>query len=454
LDKLSTIRQPPLPYKGRRSRTLLLLLAIGLFIPGAFVVWRVGIYWRVCSRLKAFHQAGYPASMAELQQIYYSPVPDTENNALYFIAALKNLQSTNGFKSSVPLWIGPSGYELADDSALLSPEGSKTARRFLSQNAEVLNNLRKIPPGETARYQLDFSNRLANARFHLIKAQDGVRLLLLAAMSSGGTSNTDLAATDLNAAMRLTQSLGDEPMVMSQMTRIKCDLMIIPCLERILARNRLAESQLFSLANSFQHLEFTNAMERAMAGDRCDGIYLFTSPAFFHANSNRHALYVIMKLTGYMDSDFNHYLKLMADEVAVARMPLPQRLDAAKNLDQRVDDGVSKLHLMTSMMIPHFYRAHVAQAEDVARIDIARTVLAIERYRLSNKDHLPASLQELVPAYLGAVPADPFDGRPIRYNRLPKGYLIYSVGEDGVDNGGAEWNEETKTGDITFTVER
>jgi hypothetical protein len=37
---------------------------------------------------------------------------------------------------------------------------------------------------------------------------------------------------------------------------------------------------------------------------------------------------------------------------------------------------------------------------------------------------------------LRAVPADPFDGRPLRYVRRPGVVAVYSVGADGTDDGG------------------
>ncbi len=35
------------------------------------------------------------------------------------------------------------------------------------------------------------------------------------------------------------------------------------------------------------------------------------------------------------------------------------------------------------------------------------------------------------------MPLDPFDGQPLRYKVVADGVLIYSVGLDGVDDGGA-----------------
>ena len=35
------------------------------------------------------------------------------------------------------------------------------------------------------------------------------------------------------------------------------------------------------------------------------------------------------------------------------------------------------------------------------------------------------------------MPADPFDGAPLRLRRVPGGLVVYTVGPDGVDDGGS-----------------
>lgn len=66
--------------------------------------------------------------------------------------------------------------------------------------------------------------------------------------------------------------------------------------------------------------------------------------------------------------------------------------------------------------------------------------LAIRLYKADHQGALPGSLSQLVPAYLSAVPSDPFDpaNGPIRY--LPKHDppVLYSVGPNGKDDGGSE----------------
>ena len=95
----------------------------------------------------------------------------------------------------------------------------------------------------------------------------------------------------------------------------------------------------------------------------------------------------------------------------------------------------------------------------MAQIEVAATALAVQRYRLAHRE-LPETLDHLVPVYLAAVPADPFDGAPLRYRRTDRGFVVYSVGEDGKGNGStgrrpAEGGKSDASAyDITFTVER
>jgi hypothetical protein len=74
--------------------------------------------------------------------------------------------------------------------------------------------------------------------------------------------------------------------------------------------------------------------------------------------------------------------------------------------------------------------------------------LAVRCYELERGD-LPDTLEQLVPAYLPQVPRDPYDGNPLRYSKRAK--RIWSVGEDLVDDGGADRgiDDGTESGDET-----
>ena len=85
-------------------------------------------------------------------------------------------------------------------------------------------------------------------------------------------------------------------------------------------------------------------------------------------------------------------------------------------------------------------------ARNLAARRLAAAAVAVRLYRVDHDGKLPPTLADLVPAYLPAVPADPMrpDGGPIGYAPTyappgggPPSPRVYSVGRDGVDDGGA-----------------
>jgi hypothetical protein len=61
--------------------------------------------------------------------------------------------------------------------------------------------------------------------------------------------------------------------------------------------------------------------------------------------------------------------------------------------------------------------------------------LALRCYQ-SDQGHPPSGLNELVPKYLERMPSDPFSGKPMVFRTTGTNWLLYSVGEDGMDDGG------------------
>jgi len=85
-------------------------------------------------------------------------------------------------------------------------------------------------------------------------------------------------------------------------------------------------------------------------------------------------------------------------------------------------------------------RQSLQKAETRQRIIIARErllagELALRCYQ-SEQGRVAARLDDLVTNYLSEVPQDPFSGRPLIYRAQGTNWLLYSVGPDGVDDGG------------------
>jgi hypothetical protein len=77
------------------------------------------------------------------------------------------------------------------------------------------------------------------------------------------------------------------------------------------------------------------------------------------------------------------------------------------------------------------------------------SLLTIElnlRCYLADHGQPPATLDELVPRYLKTLPSDPFSGKPLIYRPQGTNWLLYSVGPDGVDDGGMPAGRSTLRG--------
>jgi hypothetical protein len=147
----------------------------------------------------------------------------------------------------------------------------------------------------------------------------------------------------------------------------------------------------------------------------------------------------------------------MEKSIWLAALPPPGSLALTNYLESADTVARKKLDILSLIVLSSLSGTIVSEARTQAFIKLASTALAVERFRL-DRGRLPGDLKELTPQFIAAVPTDPFDGAPLRYRRLARGYVIYSVDADGHDDGGREPPERKKitdktSYDLTFIVE-
>ena len=71
------------------------------------------------------------------------------------------------------------------------------------------------------------------------------------------------------------------------------------------------------------------------------------------------------------------------------------------------------------------------------QLELARLTMALAAYR-AQRSVQPVKLAVLAPRYIERIPADVFTGKRLRYRTASKGYLLYSVGPNMTDDGGAD----------------
>lgn len=138
-----------------------------------------------------------------------------------------------------------------------------------------------------------------------------------------------------------------------------------------------------------------------------------------------------------MTDKYNHFMDRTQSLVEV---PLwkRERMSVDDEIDRFAHDRFNKYrYFPLAILLPALGNSTLVAERTIQRRDATLVAIAIERHRLTHAA-LPSALNELVPSFLTEVPADRFDGAPLRYRRSdnPLGYVLYSIGADLDDDSG------------------
>jgi hypothetical protein len=135
-----------------------------------------------------------------------------------------------------------------------------------------------------------------------------------------------------------------------------------------------------------------------------------------------------------MESDIERIFTILRRNAQ--RPPWRRGPESLEGEIQRLEDGVSRFRRAPLLVfLPALGR--VQPGHDRARLgrDSALAAIALARHRLRNGT-FPDTLDTLVPDLLPALPIDPHSGDPLRYELRDGQPTLWSVGENGVDDGG------------------
>jgi len=445
------------PGKRRRLKVSSVLIILLFICISVFAYFRMSLKSKLQTRIEAIRAAGYPVTCAELDQWYKIP-PNVENAAYTIIDAFSYYKLWDRDKSkSLPV-IGRA--ELPPRMEPMAEEMKALIAQYIADNKEALELLHAGAAIEHCRYPIDLGAGFATLMPDLNEIRSGLYLLKLEAILHAENGDGESAIRSIKSCFGIARSLAKEPITISQLVRSACQNLGATTIEYCINRIKFTDEQLVELIESIQNSERISDMTCALVGERCNGISFFKAPGSVDpalvGNIPFQPLLALYKAIGMADSDAIIYLDLMDEYIKITQLPLHERQEAAKAVEARFQ-STSRVHVLLHVMMPAFSRITTIDTRNIAQLLTTRTGLAIERYRLA-AGKLPDTLADLVPAYFGAVPRDPFDGNDLRYRKLETGFVVYSIGEDLGDDGGKEKplrkTKESPNWDVTFIVER
>ena len=387
----------------------------------------------------AIRATGLPDSPAELD-IWYKPVPASSNRALAILEAAKlYIPPANGSDPRRRLFGSAAPRSLSSNDVAL-------VETILTNNQSVFPLLHQCAELPESRYPINLSQGPSTRLPHLANVISLVELLLLDALFQSYQTNIANAVRSLNAAFAVADSLRNEPLLVSGDVRMQAVRQAVAVLSRLLSERQLTQDQLDSIGQSLAVAEETGKHEllRGLVGDRACDVTVFAmtfseieqiEPAGFLSSDGllQPVAFQLYRASGIRQRDFSCYLQVMDEFIAAAKLDLPASLKeferAETDLSDRLAQRLGRFAVLSRNLLIPLGKAGLKEANSTAILRSARVALAIEKFRLAHGSSLPSNLDDLAPRYIHKLPADPYDGTPLRFERTSdKGYKVFAAG--------------------------
>ncbi len=453
-------------------RIFLLLAFLGMVAAGIHFYWK----WRTEEYKRQLEASGEKLLVAD---VVPPATPPAENGAALFrqAAALLNpdprvlernppvaMNPVTPGKAMVG-WAQPGVRNEADHST----NSWKEIEEALAKENGALKLFQQIIDRPSLNFDLNYDPRLEKTQStHLERLRKAVQRLAAAALCDLHRGDPASAAIDLRAILALIKGTQDERLAITQRFRMTIAGIAMATTWELLQSPHATEAELVEVQHAWMQVEFREAAENALAMERA------MSEATIGGSRKSRLNQRLDFITG-QTADWTGKLELQGRQLAWRFWwSYPDELQSLKGYQvllqnlrfvqtnyafratlfaqrsQLAELGINTLtraawweagalneNLRT--IFSRSVQTFSADLDELEKAEIARqmalSALAVKRYQLRHAAY-PPELAALVPEFLPSVPRDPVDGKPLRYQSIGKTFLLYSVGNDGVDNGG------------------
>jgi hypothetical protein len=437
--------------------TVRFLMAAGLVL---VTVGAVALLWpkkpsaaarALDAKLAQLRAGGVPLTAAEMGKMI--PDPDPEHDAHHVL------------REAFAVGHGPAGGDVPIVSrGVMPPRTQPFAESTMQSMAVYLTDadtaLARIPDDlQGIWFSMGWARGFTNlSAIPFTKIRSLLHLLTVKAIYEAERGDGRKAAEALSKGFAVTGTLNGDSLV-SAMVRVACAGILCDATERVLNRVALSDADLVAISQSIG-LARVDDFEATFMAERHMGIFAFDGVRGAYQR-NRAIKMMIWKVAQwfrrnrqplYRDEDYLVFLNVIDELQRARRLPGMDRVRRQEQLIQYYTNNTRSI--MANMVMPNWTKAMRTATETEAQLVTLKTALAVERYRLAHNGALLETLEALVPQYLPSPARDPMDEQPLRFKKLPRGYVVYSIGVDGVDNGGTERAGLTNNYDVTITIER
>lgn len=368
---------------------------------------------RLEKRWAQLRAEGHPVSLADLAP---APIPPEKNAATYLRRAEADLKAID--EEVCKLW------DLMGKHPLPTAEEQKAIREVLEAHPDVLPLLEQAAAAPGYDAGLDYSVSQNEFIVHLlpvVQAQRSVaRALYARAALLTAEGKRDEAVETSILLLRLARHFDRCPVLVSHLVSVAIQGMALDATNRTLQAGPVA-------AETRKTLDAELALDEPMKGFRrvLTGEHAFMRETIGQNLGRRFWL----GARGYWNRQELAWLDAL-DDLLTIEPGVTSYADAHGVFHQAREQVTGQF---AQQFLPTLEATYNAVIRPQATIRCLRVLNAIQLHAGAGEADMPELSDLGLPA---ATTTDPFNGQPLRVNRLPDGWLVYSVGNNEIDDGG------------------
>lgn len=354
---------------------------------------------------------------------------------------------------------------------------------YIAANRAGIQQFQAVFEKPVLDFNLEYKKGATLLLPHLAPLKRSTQTLTAAAICDLHHGDAGAAATNILTVLALVQKNSSEGLLISHLVRLAMTAIAVAPTWELLQATKVTDAQLAAVQNGWAQLEFlgdaTNAftVERAWGINEIQKLRALPHAEFVAATAMRSswagggsvsssggwdweamtegARNAVGEFMWRSSWSYADELRLLKGESTILEALRCMRTNQSQNFKADYDAMKSRLASLgiTNVGAALFQKLKIPDPGELfgswdlsssirktIRTETARrlivTAIALKRFQLQHAK-LPATLTELLPEFLSSVPIDPNDGLPLRYHANSDGtFLLYSVGEDGQDDGG------------------
>lgn len=357
----------------------------------------------------------------------------------------------------VPRWIR-SELKLADkNSTLVSWQELENELTSIKSHLAEIRAALSNPP---VRLLTDPTNFIVRPQFHFVQQRLVAQWFSAELIFALRQQNHELVCENLQALQQMIHLHEEDPLLINQMIRVAIAGLALGDTWEALQATNWNDAELAKLQSGWAQINLFRNLEKGLLGERLTAETVFRQCRGMSGSARAQFIY------GTTPKSLDHYFQVLvttpiwqmnreADEL-IALQHLQNCLDVTRSLNQGTNWNTTKAtldayhaaldkawsgplgrvrHSLSARLIPSISKASWTAVRHETLRRLAMAAIALKRYELRNRSY-PRTLEELVPNFLASVPIDPMSGNSICYRTNQTTFDLYSVGENGVDDGG------------------